>query len=77
MLPIRPDCHLVLHHNGKSTPINRNVNARLSANALTCYALDTKEIKTPPKRGFAPFAILAKYQISVKYGSFCSVLQVS
>ncbi|HFF8810587.1 TPA: hypothetical protein ACGE8T_004225 [Klebsiella pneumoniae] len=35
MLPIPPDCHLVLHHNGKSTPINHYVTARLSENALT------------------------------------------
>lgn len=37
MLPMRPDCHLIRHHNEKSTPINRNVAARLSANALSRY----------------------------------------
>lgn len=50
MLPTRPDCHLVLHHNGKNTPLNRNVTARLAANALTCC-----DQKGHPKAAFEIF----------------------
>lgn len=86
MLPILPDCHLVLHHNGKSTrpetayrlPFPLRVALGLRPSRVPLPVAPRRNDKAPPKRGRVSrgrcaYTTLARYLYSIGFWAPASV----